>query len=89
VRRDGGRALRFLTECSVWVGRYPIPVAAERLNRLTTGQKLRLRGAAHIDYVFDFGHRLADQLAVLLDKEHEAGENTRLREELARRPDEG
>ncbi len=47
-----------------------------------------MRGVEHIDYVFAFGNRLADTLAKLLDKEHETGANTRLREELARRPDE-
>jgi hypothetical protein len=64
-------ALRVLTEHSVWAGRYPIPMSAERVARLTTGQKLRiLQRDDYIDAVFAFGERLAEELGVLLDAEH-------------------
>ncbi len=82
VNGEDAVALRVLTEHGVWLGRYPIPKSADRITRLTTKQKLRAQTDEYLDYVFAFGERLINDLAVLLDAEHDA-ENAAARIALA------
>jgi hypothetical protein len=75
-------ALRILSEYVRWAGRYPIPMAAEDVVRLTTSQRLRLQDGAYVDYVFSFAQDLIEQLGPVLDAEHSA-ENAAARIDLA------
>lgn len=77
-------ALRVLTEFVRWAGRYPIPMAADDVVRLTTSERFRLQDGAYIDYLFSFGQDLVERLEPLVDAEHSA-ENAAARIELANR----
>ncbi len=77
-------ALRVLSEFVRWAGRYPIPMAAEDVVRLTTSERLRLQDSTYVDYLFSFGQDLVLRLGPVLDAEHSA-ENAAARIDLANR----